>query len=306
MRRTMLFVTITLLAAVTIAAGALPTFAKQAKTKGKVPGVGAATCTVPDRYETVQSAVNNPGCQTIQLVGNSTESVTIDRSVTITGTNVEPPPIVVGPPGKTTFTILPGNTVTFEDFHIDSGGSASVEKGGGIYNQGTLVLTNMIVRNHTATDGGGIYNEGTMTINGGVVFSNTAANNGGGIFNEGILTLAKGASVNSNVAAKDGGGIYNEGTLYQCGGTFTGNEAPPGTENDISGTPAQQCPTAPPPGGPPKGENGVLLDHKGKELCLPKAALKGHLEHGDEVLNEEGCPDPVRKNRHQSVDARGR
>jgi hypothetical protein len=38
--------------------------------------------------------------------------------------------------------------------------------------------------------------------------------------------------------------------------------------------------------------NGVLLDHKGKELCLPEAALKGHLKHGDEVIDEEGCSDP--------------
>jgi len=34
----------------------------------------------------------------------------------------------------------------------------------------------------------------------------------------------------------------------------------------------------------------VLIDHKGKkELCLPEAALNGHLKHGDEVLNWSGC-----------------
>jgi hypothetical protein len=35
----------------------------------------------------------------------------------------------------------------------------------------------------------------------------------------------------------------------------------------------------------------VLLEHKGKELCLPRAALNGHLNHGDEMLDEEGCSD---------------
>jgi hypothetical protein len=231
MRRMVLFVTVAPVAAAMIGAGALPTFAKQAKTKGQGRGVGAAACLAAGEYETIQSAVNNTNCQTIQLVGNSLETVTIGRNVTITGSNVESPPIVGGSPGKTTFTILPGNTVTFEDFHIDGGGSTSVEKGGGIYNQGTL---------------------------------------------------------------------------YQCGGTVTENEAPSGTENDISGTPAQQCPTGP-PGGSPEGENGVLLAHKGKELCLPKAALEGHLKHGDEVLNEEGCPDPAaRKNGHRGAGARGR
>ncbi len=45
------------------------------------------------------------------------------------------------------------------------------------------------------------------------------------------------------------------------------------------------------PGEEPGEDNGerVLVDHKGKELCLPRAALKGHERHGDEVISEEGC-----------------
>ncbi len=31
------------------------------------------------------------------------------------------------------------------------------------------------------------------------------------------------------------------------------------------------------------------ISDKGKELCLPEAALNGHLNHGDEVIDEEGC-----------------
>jgi len=299
MRRMMLFVIVALVAAAMIGASALPTFARQAKTKGEGRGNGATACLVPGVYETVQKAVDDPRCQTIQLVGNSIEAVTIDRNVTITGQNEELPPIVGGSFGKPVFTILPGNTVNFEDFHIDGGGGATVERGGAIYNQGTLVLTTMIVRNSTATDGGGIFNAGTMTINGGIVFRNTATDKGGGIFNAGTLTLGQGISVNSNVATTDGGGVYNQGTLYVCSATVTENEAPPGTENDLSGTPAQQCPTGP-PGGPQKGENGVLLAHRGKELCLPQAALKAHLKHGDEVLNDKGCPDPtIKKGAHQ-------
>jgi hypothetical protein len=48
------------------------------------------------------------------------------------------------------------------------------------------------------------------------------------------------------------------------------------------------------PGGEPGEDNGerVLVEHNGKELCLPKAALHGHLKHGgDEVIDEEGCSD---------------
>lgn len=51
----------------------------------------------------------------------------------------------------------------------------------------------------------------------------------------------------------------------------------------------------PPPGGgsgsTEKGQR-VLVNHKGKkELCLPKAALRGHLKYGDEIIDEEGCSD---------------
>jgi hypothetical protein len=261
----MLFVTLVLVAAAMIAAGALPTFAKQPKTKGEGRGVGASACEVPGTtYPTIQSAVDDPSCQTIQLVGNSTESVTIDRNLTITGAGLDNEPIVNGESGTPVFTILPGNTVIFEVFQV-AGGDASVAQGGGILNRGTLILeaTDVLISN--ATDGGGIYNAGTLTLTGG-------------------------SSVFSNTATNDGGGIYNAGTLYQCvGSSVYDNEAAPGTAQDILGTPAQQCATSPGPGGPPEGER-VLVDHKGKkELCLPEAALKGHLKHGDEVIDEEGC-----------------
>jgi hypothetical protein len=290
MRRMMLFVTLVLVAAAMIAAGALPTFAKQPKTKGEGRGVGASACEVPGTtYPTIQSAVDDPSCQTIQLVGNSTESVTIDRNLTITGAGLDNEPIVNGESGTPVFTILPGNTVIFEVFQV-AGGDASVEQGGGILNRGTLILeaTDVLISN--ATDGGGIYNAGTLTLDGGsLVYTNNATNGGGGIYNAGTLTLTGGSSVFSNTAT-NGGGIYNAGTLYQCvGSSVYDNEAAPGTAQDIAGTPAQQCPTSPGPGGPPEGER-VLVDHKGKkELCLPEAALKGHLKHGDEVIDEEGC-----------------
>jgi hypothetical protein len=203
--------------------------------------------------------VDDPSCQTIVLVGNPTEIVTIDRNLTITAVERPGLPPAVGTLGERAFTILPGNTVTFEDFDIHDSGGASVEQGGGIYNEGTL-------------------------------------------------TLNKGTSVTSNVASGEGGGVYNHGTLYLCGAKVSDNQAPPGTENNIAGTRAQQCPTGSPGGGPQEG-NRVLIEHKGKELCLPEAALKGHLKHGDEVIDEEGCSDSAAKkngrNGHQGMGIRG-
>lgn len=45
----------------------------------------------------------------------------------------------------------------------------------------------------------------------------------------------------------------------------------------------------PPPEGFFEADTKALVEHKGKELCLPEKAVKGHLKHGDEVLNWTGC-----------------
>jgi hypothetical protein len=46
----------------------------------------------------------------------------------------------------------------------------------------------------------------------------------------------------------------------------------------------------PPTDSPFDSDTKVLVEHKeGKELCLPEAALKGHMKHGDEVLDWSGC-----------------
>jgi len=284
--------TLALVAAAMIAASALPTFAKQAKTAAEGPQVGEeGTCTAlpGTSYPTIQSAVDDASCETIELEGGFyVESATIDRDVTIIGASDEP--THVGLEGRgTIFTILPGATVTLEDLHIE--GASGEFDGAGIHNEGTLILNGVAVHDNGAFNGGGIYNEGTLTLNeGSSVYSNLAIYSGGGIYNAGTVTLNEGSSVHSNRANEEGGGVYNEGTLYLCGGTVSGNQAPRGTVNDISGDPAQECPTAPPPGGTPDVGDWVLVDHKGKkELCLPEAALKGHLKHGDEIISEEGC-----------------
>jgi len=46
----------------------------------------------------------------------------------------------------------------------------------------------------------------------------------------------------------------------------------------------------PPTDRPFDPDTKVLVEHKeGKELCIPEAALKGHMKHGDEVLDWSGC-----------------
>jgi CSLREA domain-containing protein len=99
------------------------------------------------------------------------------------------------------------------------------ESGGGIYNRGTLTLTNSTISgNSNFTLGGGIYNIGTLTLTD-TTISGNSARDGGGINNYtgGMLTLTN--TVISNNTATVGGGIYNSGTMMLTSSTVSGNSA---------------------------------------------------------------------------------
>jgi hypothetical protein len=116
-------------------------------------------------------------------------------------------------------------TVTISDLTIKNG-HATVD-GGGIENDGSLLLINSIVSGSTAARyGGGIFNLGTLIITTSTITSNMATL-GGGIYNFGLstLTLTK-STVSDNEAAKFGGGIDNDGgTLTLTTSTISSNRA---------------------------------------------------------------------------------
>ena len=102
--------------------------------------------------------------------------------------------------------------------------------GAGIWNAGTLTLTNSTVLGNTAvTIGGGIYNVGTLTLVNSTVSGNVA-NSGGGILSEvGTLTLTNSTVSGNTVEGGCGegicgaGGIWNFGTLTITNSTVSGN-----------------------------------------------------------------------------------
>ena len=58
--------------------------------------------------------------------------------------------------------------------------------------------------------GGGIFNAGTLTLTNSTVSGNNADENGGGIFNDnGGTPMLTNSTVSGNNAAVDGGGIFN-------------------------------------------------------------------------------------------------
>ncbi|WP_314171840.1 hypothetical protein [Streptomyces winkii] len=100
--------------------------------------------------------------------------------------------------------------------------------GGGIYNQGgTLTLNSTTVTGNEANRGGGVYNSGTLTMQFGALRLNKSTGQfGGGLNNQSSATLNS-AAVEDNTSVTDSGGIENCGaaTLRLNSSTLTGNKA---------------------------------------------------------------------------------
>jgi len=116
-----------------------------------------------------------------------------------------------------------------------SDNQADDTEGGGICNFGRLVIKNNSISNNTGAGpggGGGIYNTDTLSIQNSIIAGNTAGDgNGGGISNDGgTITLKRTAVVgndapNTNVGWGLGGGIYNTDTLTANKSIISGNTA---------------------------------------------------------------------------------
>jgi hypothetical protein len=159
------------------------------------------------------------------------QQVDIDKSLTLTGAGADNT-TVSGDNAVRVFNISgTGTDVTIDSLTIsngkaDNGGGIQVEqgselillssniydneaeKGGGIYNEGIVTISDSNIFENFAISGGGIYNEGKATISDSNIFENFAIS-GGGIYNEGKATISD-SNIFENFAIS-GGGIYNEG-----------------------------------------------------------------------------------------------
>jgi hypothetical protein len=194
------------------------------------------------------------------------------------------------------FDVSQGGTLTLENVTLQNGrvstsGQGVTEKGGAIYNQGTLILDDVMVQDNTAAGyagagqdaaGGGIWSNGSLTVQNATVFRcNTATGsndlslprNGGNAFG-GALCIAGGTARitnsffgafnqtkgNSATGGRGGSSSYRDGldyggALYVASGKVAlGEDAvgnPPGAGGYSSNT--AQAPNASPTG---KGYGG--------------------------------------------------
>jgi hypothetical protein len=166
----------------------------------------------------VGQANSTPGADTINFDPTQFNTPQI---ITLTGTQLSltdtAATTIIGPAAGVTvsghnasrvFAINSGASASLSGLTV-SGGRTSI--GGGLFNQGTLALTNCTVSGNTATSffpgGGGVFNSGTATLINCTVSGNSAGYVGGGLYNQGRLALTN-CTVSGNSAGYVGG-VYN-------------------------------------------------------------------------------------------------
>ncbi len=192
----------------------------------------ALNCAVPGDYAAIQTAVNNPACDVIEVaVGVYAENLVIARTVTINGAG-EASTIIDGGGAGRVISIQPGAVVTLTRMGVTNG---SATNGGGIAIENASVWLEWLrVYSNTAVQlGGGLYITGTTNVvylTDSQIMSNTAQSSGGGIYNHSVLfasrvRLNNNQAVPASFAPAYGGGIVNEGQMTLAASEVNGNLA---------------------------------------------------------------------------------
>ena len=123
------------------------------------------------------------------------------------------------------FSVAAGRSAVLSGVTI-SGGYAV--EAGGVYNLGSLTISNATVSGNAATlyDGGGILNYGALLLADSRVAANTAAGGGGGIFNDDTLTLRDSQLSENTAEQQPGGGLFNFGVAELTGAIIQANTSP--------------------------------------------------------------------------------
>lgn len=191
------------------------------------PEANAATSSIQSAVNAIGSVAGN---RTINL-GPGTYTggtITIDRSLDLNGTGASTSTLS-GNNAYRVLTITPASVVNLSDLTIANGrvtGYSSDASGGGIYNGGTLAISNSTLSGNSARYGGGIYNHGTLTLTNSTLSGNSAIG-GGGLYNGsgGTLTITNSILSGNSGWYYGGGGIYNNGTLTITNSTLSHNFA---------------------------------------------------------------------------------
>ncbi len=184
------------------------------------PAQAAPTATI----QALIDAAPNGGTVNI-AAGTYTESLTVNKSLTLTGV-ASNTTILQAVTGQRTITVTTGNNLRLEHLTV-TGGQAPV--GGGVWlMSGTLTLMDCRIVSNTANYGGGIFQEGEtgrVEVIDSLIEGNTTSNHGGGLYVSGSAAFTN-TQVLSNTATFHGGGVHvNSGWGTVTGGVWRANRA---------------------------------------------------------------------------------
>ncbi len=169
--------------------------------------------------------------------GTYSESLTIDKNLTLTGASMDTTILRPSMAGQRVITVTAGHSLRLESLQI-TGGQAGADAGGGVYvMSGTLTLVSSRIHHNSAAYGGGVFQGGAggmLTSIGSLFQDNTATLHGGGIYVAGSAVLTD-TTLSANTAGFHGGGIHVNGSstlLYS--GIITGNHANGGNGGGVN------------------------------------------------------------------------
>jgi len=205
---------------------------------------GITVCAVGCDFSTIQAAIDAESTQAGDIIGLNDEvhteaGVQVTKDIILQGRGAETTIFQANAnpdeANERVFFITSGVTVTIRGMTIRHGNpDTDPESGGGVINQGTLTLDEVIVSDNKGSAGGGILNEGILTLLNSTVKGNTAkgggnplieCDTGGGIkIMTGRVTLIN-STISSNTARGKGGGVHVacKGVLVLINSTISGN-----------------------------------------------------------------------------------
>jgi hypothetical protein len=196
----------------------------------------------------------------------------VSNNITIAG----PGPANLSISGNTNgrvFNIATNRTVNLFELTIRDGRAGNSSDGGGIYNAGTLTLSNCDVCFNSAGDGtsalppgngGGIFNTGSLTV-----VSCTLRSNRGGFGSAGLSRTIFGGTLTPGGPGGRGGGIFNSGSLAIISSTLYDNKAGDGGQGGSTTTGETAA------SGGPGGAGGGICNAGGPLTCTG-CTLKGN------------------------------
>lgn len=193
---------------------------------GAVRLTRAVTCNVPATYATIQGAVDDATCDTIEIAaGEYMENLVIERSVALVGAGINHT-IVSGNFADTVISIpasAPASTtVSIADLNIEDGDArtSGAVYGGSIANRRTVTVSNVLFVNNFANSGAGLYNAvgATALVEDSIFVMNWADASGDAIFNAGNVTVLR-----SDISGVNSNGVYTIGAATIRDSVISGN-----------------------------------------------------------------------------------